>query len=66
MIWPLPLADLVDGMAFSERMLPASRDRSVSIDVDGLGTKQWQLCAVAAYAIYKVFTEDVETGGTTE
>ena len=51
------VSGLVTGMALNARFMPESRDKAVSIDIDGSGKKKWHLSALAAWAIYNSFLE---------
>lgn len=51
----ITVSNLVIGMALDARFLPETRHLTVEIDIDGRGKKQWHLCALAAWGIYKSF-----------
>jgi hypothetical protein len=49
--------DLIGGMALNARFNAEPRDKTITMDVDGSGPKEWHLCAFAAWGIYNLFTE---------
>lgn len=51
------VSGLVTGMALNARFMPESRDKTISVDIDGCGKKKWHLSALAAWAIYDSFLE---------
>ena len=53
----IAVSDLITGMALDGRFMPESRNVTINIDIDGRGTKEWHLCALAAWGILNSFLE---------
>ncbi len=56
--------DLIGGMALNARFNADPRDRTIVIDIDGSGPKEWHICAFAAWGIYNAFTESDSTASS--
>ncbi|MGQ0773383.1 MAG: hypothetical protein ACT4NY_03030 [Pseudonocardiales bacterium] len=54
------ISDLISGMALNGRVMSETRDITLEVDIDGEGSREWHLCALAAWGIYNMFTEPDE------